>query len=141
MQLEGANAMQRFFRLSLLSVFLSFSAATASAQLEALKRTTPEQRAAAQTDFLQKELGLEASQTEAVAAISLATAREAEPILKGSGSRFSIGRELRRISGERDQKLKTILSAEQWKHYASMKDEMKESVLTRLEKEAGSGTD
>ena len=111
----------------------------AHAQIEFLRKTTPEQRADAQTNFMRKKLSLDEKTTALVSALNLETARKAQSSIEEASNRFSLAMDLRRINADRDVKLKALLSPAQWKVYESAQGEMKKVVLAELEKEVGEG--
>ena len=106
----------------------------AQAQVDLLRKTTPEQRASAQTGFMKSKLSLDSKTTAAVSALNLETARKAQLVIEGASNRFSLGMGLRKLNAERDAKLKKMLSPEQWKVFESSQDEMKKTVMAELEK-------
>ncbi len=118
-------------------LLLGWFASSAHAQVEMLRKTTPEQRAGAQTQFIEAKLGLDAKTTASVAALNLETAQKAEPVIQDASSRFSLGMGLRKLNAERDEKLKELISPEQWKLFMSSQDEMKKAVMADLEKAVG----
>ena len=106
----------------------------AQAQVDLLRKTTPEQRASAQTDFMKSKLSLDPKTAAAVSALNLETARKAQSVIQGASNRFSLGMGLRKLNADRDAKLKKMLSPEQWKVFESSQDEMKKTVMAELEK-------
>ncbi len=125
--------MKRFLRTAaLVSFFSALLVSGASAQLKILKATSPEERAQAQTRYMERKLQLSPPQLQKITSLNLWAARKAEPILKGSGNRFTIAFGLRSIQSERNEKLEKLLSAQQLKILRDSRDEMKKSVLERL---------
>ena len=116
-------------------------ATLAHAQLETLRATTPEQRASAATDFMQKTLELSETDTKRVFEINLASAKKAEPLLKSSDSRFAIGLKLRTINSERAVKLKNLLSTKQWNTLEQSKSEMRKAILSILQNDTDAKAD
>ena len=116
-------------------------ATLAHAQLETLRATTPEQRASAATDFMQKTLELSEADTKRVFEINLASAKKAEPLLKSSDNRFAIGLKLRTINSERAAKLKNLLSTKQWNTLEQSKSEMRKAILSILQNDTDAKAD
>ena len=115
-------------------LLLGWVASSAHAQVEMLRKTTPEQRAAAQTQFIEAKLALDAKTTASVAALNLETAQKAQSVIQNASSRFSLGKGLRKLNAERDEKLKKLISPKQWKIFENSQDEMKKAVMADLEK-------
>ena len=113
----------------------------AHAQLETLRATTPEQRAAAATHFMQKNLELSEADTKRVSEINLTFAKKAEPIIKSSDNRLKIGLKLRKINSERSSELKKVLSTKQLKILEESRSEIRKAVLSTLKNETGVGVD
>ena len=130
---DQRNRSSRTITRVLLVLVIAFFTSDAYGQIEILQKTTPEQRAAAVTDFLREKLTLTPSQTTRAEVINLNSARDAEAILKSSRNRFSVGREMRSLNQKRNQELKVILTDEQWDLFQRSRQEMKSNVLGMLE--------
>jgi hypothetical protein len=106
-----------------------------------LRQTTPEQRARIQTEFTKKQLDLTAPQLEKVTALDLEFARKADPILKGSSGLLKKHHELGALNAEKRQRLKEILSPEQFARYVKLEPELEQALYDGLkaEKTAGGG--
>ena len=137
--LTGTFKMRLFAGALIFSILLI--ATLAHAQLETLRATTPEQRASAATDFMQKTLELSETDTKRVFEINLASAKKAEPLLKSSDSRFAIGLKLRTINSERAVKLKNLLSTKQWNTLEQSKSEMRKAILSILQNDTDARAD
>ncbi|MCW5892069.1 MAG: hypothetical protein KIT14_16215 [bacterium] len=116
---------------------LLVAVAPAAAQLDVLAKTTPAQRAAAQTAYLKTALVLTPDQTTQVAALNLRYAEKAEPVLKGSEWAMKKASEIRALQDAKDGELKALLTSDQWSTYESGKDAMKTAVEAQLAKEVG----
>src|SRR5206468_8804187 len=81
----------------------------ASAQLDELKNTTPEQRAKALTEMMTSKLGLTPEQTGKVADLNLKYANKMEPLIKGSDGPFVKMREMKEINEAKQGELKQVL--------------------------------
>ena len=113
----------------ILTLFALLYALPSSAQLEVLAKTTPEQRADFQTDFMKKKLDLSAEQAETVSEINLSMATGAEPVLKGDAARYSKAIEIRKLEAKRERKLRAALSEEQFKRFRDSKGELRDAML------------
>ena len=116
--------------------------APASAQLAALKNTTPQQRATVLTKLMQKRLGLSGSTLEQVSKINLEYANKAQPILQGADRPFEEMREMRDLDEQKDAALKNVLSPTQFQKYQAGKAELRQKFEQRITeggKKAGSG--
>jgi Spy/CpxP family protein refolding chaperone len=112
-------------------------ASAASAQMGKLKSTTPQQRADAQTEYMQSKLALTPDQTPKVAAINLEYAQQMEPILKGSDGPLVKMRAMRGIQDAKEGELQGVLTPEQFTQYQAVKEEMREKIEQKLEGAAG----
>jgi len=113
--------------------------ARASAQMDKLKSTTPEERASAQTAYLQSNLALAADQTPRVSALNRKYAQQMDPILKGSDGPLVKMRPMRGIQQAKEAELQTILTPGQFQKYLALKDEMREKIEQKLEQKAAGG--
>jgi hypothetical protein len=126
--------------LTACAVVLLTSALTTSAQLDTLKNTTPQQRADAQTAFMQDKLALTADQTPKIAALNLKYAEKMDPIIKGSSGMFAKMRQMKEVNQEKEAELQQILSADQFQKYLASKEELREKLEEKFaEKAQGSG--
>ena len=118
---------------------LLFTAHIATAQLADLARSTPEQRANAQTTFMKSKLALDAAQLEKVSALNLDYAKRFDPILKGDAGRFSKLRQIRSLEAEKERELEKLISADQFATFNASKDEMRKTVTAQIQKEVKAG--
>jgi hypothetical protein len=101
-------------------------------QLDALKDTTPAERAKVQTELMTTRLGLTDAQTGTVAAINQKYAERMEPIIKGSENPFLKVREVRNIEQEKEAELKGVLSAGQFQKFLDSKAEIRQEFDARF---------
>jgi len=106
--------------------------APASAQLAALKNTTPQQRATVLTKLMQKRLALSGSTLEQVSKINLEYANKAQPILQGADRPFEEMREMRDLDEQKDAALKNVLSPTQFQQYQAGKAELRQKFEQRI---------
>ena len=133
--------MRRPRRPALALLLLLSAALPASAQFEVIAKTTPEQRSEFQTAFMKKNLDLTAEQEAKVAKINLAMATQAEPILKGDGSRFGKAMKIRKLEGTREKSLRAVLSEEQFERFIDSKAELRDALLEHFSAQpAGDGS-
>ena len=73
---------------------------------------------------MKEKLQLSDDQYKQVSVINEEFALKMESILQGGGGRWSKYRELKPLMKEKDKKLKAVLTADQYKQYEAMKQEM-----------------
>jgi len=112
---------------------LLIGALSASAQLDALKNTTPEERAKALTALMKTKLSLTADQLPKVADLNLSYAQKMEPVIKGAAGPFRKMREAERINRQKEAELKQLLSPEQFNKYLAAKAAMRERLAEKVE--------
>lgn len=109
------------------------------AAVHELQHTTPQQRAAVQTEFAKTHLDLSPEQEKQVAAIDLEFAKKADPVIKGSSGLLAKGRALREQKAEKLERMKQVLSTEQFERYQQLQSELRETLLEKLKKGAATG--
>jgi Spy/CpxP family protein refolding chaperone len=110
-----------------------------AADLEALKNTTPAERARMQTAMMKNKLRLTEAQVPRVAAINEKYAAKMEPILKGSSGPLERMRDARALQQEKEGDLKKVLSPEQFEKFLASKQEMREQFVHRLREQGTPG--
>jgi len=112
---------------SLLVLSTLFCACAAEAQNKGLdlQNKTPEQRAEQQTSMMKKELKLDATQLDKIKAINLKYAYKFEPLLKSEDSQMSRFKQARDLQKVKEEELKAVFTADQYKKYEEMKKKMK----------------
>ena len=103
-----------------------------AADIDALKGTTPEERAEAQTLMMKEQLALSDDTLEKVRAINLKYAQKMDPTIQGSNGPMMKGLEARNLQQQKEGELKTVLSPEQYKKYLASKLEMREHIVERV---------
>ena len=121
---------------ALIAVVLLSLSTTASAQLAALKNTTPQQRATLLTKLMQEKLELSGNTLQQVTAINLEYANKAQPILQGADRPLEELREMKELNEEEDAALKQVLSAGQFQQYRAAKAELRQRFEQRIMKGA-----
>src|SRR5262245_38887846 len=112
--------------LPLISLILICALPAAYAQMDALKNSTPAERARLQTDMMKSKLSLTPDQTTKIAAINEKYAKQMEPIIKGQEGPLARMRQMREVSAAKETELKSVLSPEQFQKYLAEKAEMRE---------------
>lgn len=107
-------------------------ASSAWGQLDALKDTTPAERAKVQTELMKTRLGLTDAQTSKVAAINEKYAERMEPVIKGAENPFLKVREVRDIEQAKEGELKGVLSGEQFQKFLDSKAEIRQQFDERF---------
>ncbi len=125
--------------LTVIAALLIASALTATAQLDKLMNTTPQERAEAQTAFMQTKLALTADQTPKVAALNLKYAQKMDPIIKGSSGPLMKMRQMNEVNQEKEAELQQLLSADQFQKYLASKEELREKLEEKFAEKAKSG--
>jgi hypothetical protein len=125
-------------RAATLGLLLIASAITASAQLDKLKNTTPQERAKAQTMFMRSKLDLTEAQLPKVEALNLKYAEKLDPVIKGSAGPLVKMQEFRQANEDKEAEMKGILSPDQFQRYLAAKQEMREKVGSEMRERAKS---
>lgn len=113
----------------------------ASAQLDELKNTTPEQRAKALTEIIKTKVGLTPEQTGKVMDLNLEYAKKMDPLIKGSAGPLVRMREMKQINQAKEAELKQVLSPQQFEKYLASKEEMREKLVEKVEEKSKAGAD
>lgn len=104
----------------------------ASAQsVKSIRDKTPEQRAEALTEVMKSKLQLNPEQVPKVQAINLAYALKNEPVIKSDAGNLSKFKQLKALQKDKDNELEKALTAEQFKQYQALKEELKEKIKER----------
>ena len=97
---------------------------TGKDSIQNLMNATPERRAQIQSDKMKDKLALNDDQYKKVSALNLLYAQKIDPVIHSDDSRFSKYRKIKSLLEEKDEKIKTILTKDQYKQYESLKKEM-----------------
>ncbi len=103
-------------------------------ELDALKNTTPAERAKAQTAMMKSKLGLTDEQVAKVGALNLKYAEQMDPIIKGTEGPFMKARDAKHVEQQKEDELKTILSPDQFQKFLAAKEEMREHLMGQMQK-------
>jgi len=108
------------------------TSARADLDMDALKDTTPRERAAVQTTMMKKKLGLTDAEVPKVEAINRKYAEQADPVLKGGQGPLVRLREFHRIEDAKEAELKKVLTPQQFTDYLANKQEMRDKLMDRI---------
>jgi len=120
--------------LAVIALTLTSAATEAQTGMDALKNSTPAERARLQTDMMKSKLSLTPDQTTKVAAINDKYAQRMEPIIKGQEGPLARLRQMREIGAAKEAELKGVLSPDQFQKYLAEKAEMREKFEDKLVK-------
>ena len=105
----------------------------ASAQMDMLKNTSPEQRAETLTKLMQSKLDLTSTETPRVADINLKYAQKMEPIIQGADGPFMKMRHMKEVNDEKEAELKQVLTPQQWDKFQASKEELREKFEEKMQ--------
>jgi hypothetical protein len=112
--------------------FISFFGFPALAQDNALKNSTPEDRARAQTEWMMSKLFLDPEIETMVYNINLKYSEKTHGIIKSHSSRIQKYKELKASSNAKDKELEKILTRDQYKLYKQKKGDMKDEMYQKI---------
>jgi hypothetical protein len=118
-------------RVALVAAALCAASASA-ADLDALKDTTPAERAKAQTAMMKGKLGLTDAEVAKVGPINMKYAEKMEPIIKGDKLPLMKMKDMREVEGQKEAELKGILTADQLTKFEASKEEMMEKLADQI---------
>src|SRR5215510_14027603 len=120
--------------LPFIAPMLICAASEAQTSMDALRNSTPAERARLQTDMMKSKLSLTPDQTTKIAAINEKYAQQMEPIIKGQEGPLARMRQMRQVSAAKEAELKSVLSPEQFQKYLAEREEMREKFEEKLVK-------
>jgi hypothetical protein len=110
-----------------------------AADLDALKDTTPAERAKAQTAMMKTKLGLSDAEVAKVGPINMKYAERMEPIIKGSEGPLIKMRSVRTVEEAKEAELKGVLTADQFTKFEAGKEEMMEKLADHIREDRAKG--
>jgi hypothetical protein len=125
------TALRSLARAALVAAALCAASAMA-ADLDALKDTTPAERAKAQTAMMKGKLGLTDAEVAKVGPINMKYAEKMEPIIKGDKLPLMKMKDMREVEGQKEAELKGILTADQFTKFEASKEEMMEKLADQI---------
>ena len=123
---------------AVLVVALLASQASA-ADLDALKDTTPAERAKAQTAMMKAKLGLTDAEAAKVGPINRKYAERMEPIIKGSEGPLKRMEAVHAVEQAKEAELKGVLTADQFTKFEANKQEMMEKLADHIHADRAKG--
>jgi hypothetical protein len=118
-------------------VSLAIAAPLLAVDIDALKETTPEERAEAQTLMMKENLGLSEEKVAKVRAINLKYAKVMDPTIQGPDGPMKKGMVASNRQAQKDGELKAVLSPDEYQKYLASKLKMKEHLVERIFEERG----
>ncbi|MGZ5601491.1 MAG: hypothetical protein ACXWFX_12960 [Methylobacter sp.] len=116
-----------------IALFFSLSIPIAHAEdMAYLLDSTPTERATSQTRFMKAKLNLSQDEVAKVQQINQEYAEKVEPVLKSSSIGFLKMRDIKTILEQKDDTLRSVLTAEQFEIYENAKDELKQALRQDL---------
>lgn len=100
--------------------------------MDPLKDTTPAQRAAMQTKWMETNLSLDAKTSASVSAINLKYAQENETLVSTDEPKFKKLMAFKEHSDAKNAELKGIFNPEQYSLYEQKKSEMEAAVMQKV---------
>ena len=92
---------------------------------------TPEERATRMTARMKEKLNLSADQETPVAAINLKYAKQNQALMESGGRNLRTARQAQAVMKKKDEELKKVLNADQYKQYQAIKEEMRAELKER----------
>ncbi len=129
---------KHFFTASI-AMTLLFCTTAFSADRDALKNTTPLQRAKLQTAFMKKRLNLTQRQIPEVMNINLKYAQQMEPVIKGNDGKLMKMRQAAAIRKAKDNGLTRVFTHGQYQAYLASQEQMRREVIEKVMQKKNSG--
>ncbi|NII83742.1 MULTISPECIES: hypothetical protein [unclassified Pedobacter] len=121
-------------RFAVISVLLICGSSSAFSQNKEndFKNKTPEERAKFQTEMMKSKLNLNAEQQSKIEGINLNYAKKFEPIIKSSDSKISRFKQAMSLQKAKDEELKKVFTASQYKQYEKFQEELKGKLKDKI---------
>ena len=120
-------------------VFAVLATPAVAADLDALKDTTPAERAKAQTAMMKMKLGLSDAEAAKVGTINLKYAERMEPVIKGTEGPLVRMESMRGVEKAKEAELKGVLTADQFTKFEASKEEMMEKLADQIRADRAKG--
>ena len=111
-----------------------------ASDLDALKDTTPKERATVQTMMMKEKLGLTDGEVPQVAAINEKYAQQMDPVIKGSQGMLMKMRAMKQVEQQKEGELQKVLTPEQFQKFLAAKGEMRDQLMDRIKQQRGAKT-
>ncbi|MEW6271685.1 MAG: hypothetical protein AB1689_20570 [Thermodesulfobacteriota bacterium] len=112
---------------------------TATAQPDALLKSTPAERAKVQTALMSERLSLTPEQLPQVEAINSKYAEQMQPVLTSDEGPLKKRRAAREVESAKDSALQNVLDKDQFRKYVAGKEKLRSDVVQKLAESAGAG--
>ena len=119
--------------MTLLFLCTMYTQLAGAQTVKSISDKTPEQRAEALTAVMKSKLQLNPEQVPRVQAINLAYVLKNEPVIKSDARKRAKFKQLKALQKDKDNELEKVLTAEQFKQYQALKEELKEKIKERRE--------
>ena len=119
--------------MALLFLCTMYTQLAGAQTVKSISDKTPEQRAEALTAVMKSKLQLNLEQVPRVQAINLVYALKNEPVIKSDARKRAKFKQLKALQKDKDNELEKVLTAEQFKQYQALKEELKEKIKERRE--------
>lgn len=126
--------LKQFFLGAALALAFSTTAWAQPAKAGAYANKSPEERAKMATHRMSQGLDLSPEQHQKLYEVNLEAEQKLDPILKSSAESGNRKEEGKAVQIERDQKIKEVLTAEQYQQYKNRREEKMEQYKERKEK-------
>lgn len=124
--------MKKTARLLFCSLLLLLTPVFASAKMDEIRNSTPEQRAQMQTKWMESNLSLDSAASASVSAINLKYARETQALISSDTPKFQKLMTFRKNSEAKDGELKSLFTPEQYSLYQQKKSEMEAQLKQKI---------
>jgi hypothetical protein len=105
--------------------------ATQAQDMQGMQMKTPQERAQNQTKMLQKRLNLSADQTNAVSSLNMSMANSMDSLMHSSADKKTVSRARKQMAMDKETKLQSILTQDQYKQYQVLEEERKQRMMQR----------
>ncbi len=122
----------RRLKLTIALLFLLSIPIAHAEDMAYLLDSTPTERAASQTRFMKTKLNLSQDEVTKVQQINQEYAEKVESVLKSSSIGFLKMHDIKAILEQKDDTLRSVLTAEQFEIYENAKDELKQALRQDL---------
>ncbi|MDR3678636.1 MAG: hypothetical protein P4L41_01645 [Flavipsychrobacter sp.] len=99
--------------------------------MQSMQTKTPQERAQSQTKMLQKRLNLSADQTNAVSSLNMNIANSMDSLMHSSIDKKTVSRARKQMAMDKETKLQSILTQDQYKQYQVLEEERKQRMMQR----------
>jgi len=98
---------------------------------EFMTKSSPEERAQMQTEYMKENLSLTEKQVALVSDINVIYSKKMRATYEGETAKFKRLKKLKAVSDEKDNELKKVLEPAQYETYVKNKEAMKEKLMAK----------